>query len=109
MQSTTLRTDITTSNRAYANGRLRPPLLITIADGRAILTCAVRPGRAHDAIRHSRTKKRRRSVGAIEKHGTCLLKIIFKALRNVGLSPWRIDSIAAAALVLPNAEYHRTT
>jgi hypothetical protein len=33
----------------------------------------------------------------------------FKALRNVSLNPWRIGSIAAAALVLLHFDHARTT
>ncbi|MET9914878.1 transposase family protein [Streptomyces sp. NPDC006476] len=47
-------------------------------------------------------------------HGVCeransLLKTTFKALRRVSLDPGRINQIAAAALVLLQLEYDRTT
>lgn len=47
-------------------------------------------------------------------HGACeransLLKTTFKALRRVSLDPNRLTQIAAAALVLLQLEYHRTT
>lgn len=35
--------------------------------------------------------------------------ILFKALRNVSLCPWRIGKIVAAALVLLHVDHDRTT
>jgi hypothetical protein len=46
---------------------------------------------------------------AIGERGNALLKMTFKALRNVSLDPWRIGKIVAAALVLLHFEHARTT
>jgi hypothetical protein len=48
-------------------------------------------------------------IRAIGERGNSLLKTTFKALRNVGLCPWQIGKIAAAALVLLHFEHGRTT
>ena len=46
---------------------------------------------------------------AIGERGNSLLKMTFKALRNVSLCPWRIGRIVAAALVILHIEHDRTT
>jgi hypothetical protein len=46
---------------------------------------------------------------AIGERGHSLLKMIFKALRNVSLDPWRIGKIVAAALVILHIDHARTT
>lgn len=46
---------------------------------------------------------------AVGERGNSLLKTTFKALRNVSLCPWKIGTIAAAALVLLHLEHDRTT
>jgi len=38
-----------------------------------------------------------------------LLKMSFRALRNISLNPWRIGKIVAAALVILHTEHNRTT
>jgi hypothetical protein len=43
------------------------------------------------------------------ERGNALLKTTFKALRRVGLWPWRIGAITAAALVLLHHQHGRTT
>jgi hypothetical protein len=48
-------------------------------------------------------------VRAIGERGNTLLKMTFKALRNVSLCPWTIGRIAAAALVLLHVDHGRTT
>lgn len=53
--------------------------------------------RAHNGIR------------AVAERGNALLKMTFKALRNVSLDPWRIGRIVAAALVLLHFDHGRTT
>ena len=45
----------------------------------------------------------------LAERGNSLLKTTFKALRRVGLCPWRIGAITAAALILLHTEYDRTT
>ncbi|MDG4790657.1 transposase family protein [Micromonospora sp. WMMD1102] len=49
------------------------------------------------------------SLRAIGERGNLLLKMTFKALRNVSLNPWRIGKIVAAALVILHIEHDRTT
>ncbi|MFF3405253.1 transposase family protein [Streptomyces sp. NPDC002742] len=49
------------------------------------------------------------SLRAIGERGNSLLKMAFKALRNVSLNPWRIGKIVAAALVILHIEHDRTT
>jgi len=53
--------------------------------------------KAHNAIR------------AIGERGNALLKMTFKALRNISLNPWRIGTIVAAALVILHIDHSRTT
>jgi hypothetical protein len=48
-------------------------------------------------------------VRAIGERGNSLLKITFKALRNISLCPWSIGKITAAALVLLHIDHDRTT
>lgn len=53
--------------------------------------------------------KAHNSVRAIGERGNALLKMTFKALRNVSLCPWRIGRIVAAALVILHFDHARTT
>jgi hypothetical protein len=46
---------------------------------------------------------------AVGERGNALLKMTFKALRNISLDPWRIGRIVAAALVLLHFDHARTT
>jgi hypothetical protein len=46
---------------------------------------------------------------AVGERANALLKMTFKALRNVSLSPSMIGRIVAAALVLLHFEHDRTT
>jgi hypothetical protein len=48
-------------------------------------------------------------VTAIGERGNALLKMTFKALRNISLDPWRIGKIGAAALVLLHFDHACTT
>lgn len=50
-----------------------------------------------------------KGVRAIGERGHALLKMTFRALRNISLDPWRIGKIVAAALVLLHLDHHRTT
>lgn len=54
----------------------------------------------------NRAHNRLRAVG---ERGNSLLKMTFKALRNVTLCPWKIGHIVAAALVILHIEHDRTT
>jgi hypothetical protein len=53
--------------------------------------------RAHNGLR------------AVGERGNSVLKMTFKALRNVSLCPWRIGNIVRAALVILHFEHRRTT
>ena len=53
--------------------------------------------------------KAHNGVRAIGERGNALLKMTFKALRNVSLCPWRIGRIVAAALVILHFDHARTT
>jgi DDE superfamily endonuclease len=53
--------------------------------------------------------KTHNGIRAIGERGNALLKMTFKALRNVSLDPWRIGRIVAAALVLLHTDHARTT
>jgi DDE superfamily endonuclease len=53
--------------------------------------------------------KAHNGVRAIAERGNSLLKMTFKALRNVSLCPWTIGRIVAAALVLLHIDHDRTT
>jgi hypothetical protein len=55
---------------------------------------------------HNKAHNGKRAVG---ERGNSLLKMTFKALRNVSLCPWRIGKIVAAALVLLHIDNDRTT
>ena len=55
---------------------------------------------------HNKAHNGKRAVG---ERGNSLLKMTFKALRNVSLCPWRIGKIVAAALVLLHTDHDRTT
>lgn len=46
---------------------------------------------------------------AIGERGNALLKMTFRALRNLSLDPWRIGEIVAAALVILHYDHGRTT
>jgi hypothetical protein len=46
---------------------------------------------------------------AIGERGNALLKMTFKALRNISLDPWRIGRIVAAALAILHFDHARTT
>jgi hypothetical protein len=48
-------------------------------------------------------------VRAIAERGNAVLKMTFKALRNISVDPWRIGTIVAAALVLLHFDHARTT
>jgi DDE superfamily endonuclease len=53
--------------------------------------------------------KAHNGVRAIGERANALLKMTFRALRNVSLNPWRIGSMVAAALVLLHIDHARTT
>lgn len=53
--------------------------------------------------------KAHNSLRAVGERGNSLLKMTFKALRNVSLDPWRIGKLVAAALVILHFDHARTT
>jgi hypothetical protein len=53
--------------------------------------------------------KAHNGIRAVGKRGNALLKMTFKALRNIRLDPWRSGRIVAAALVLLHFDHTRTT
>ena len=53
--------------------------------------------------------KAHNSLRAVGERANALLKMTFRALRNIGLNPWRIGKIVAAALVILHTEHERTT
>lgn len=53
--------------------------------------------------------KAHNGLRAIGERGNSLLKMTFKALRNVSLCPWKIGDIVRAALVILHFEHGRTT
>lgn len=55
---------------------------------------------------HNKAHNGKRAVG---ERGNSLLKMTFKALRNISVCPWRIGKIVAAALVLLHIDHDRTT
>lgn len=55
---------------------------------------------------HNKAHNGKRAIG---ERGNSLLKMTFKALRNISLCPWRIGKIVAAALVLLHTDHDRTT
>ncbi|ONH26403.1 hypothetical protein BL253_24780 [Pseudofrankia asymbiotica] len=59
-----------------------------------------------DQQNHNRMHNPLRAVG---ERANALLKVTFRALRNVTLDPWKIGQIVKAALVILHTEHGRTT
>jgi hypothetical protein len=53
--------------------------------------------------------KAHNGVRAIGERGNAILKMTFKALRNISLCPWNIGRIVAAALAILHHDHARTT
>jgi hypothetical protein len=53
--------------------------------------------------------KAHNGIRAAGERGNALLKMTFRALRNVSLNPWRIGDIVAAALAILHFDHARTT
>lgn len=68
-----------------------------------------KPKHATLTAEQQQLNKAHNSLRAIGERGNRLLKMTFKALRNVSLDPWRIGTIVAAALVLLHFADARTT
>lgn len=109
----------TTAVRAH--GEILPALTAAGADLRTLgdlgyegladtVTVAFkRPKNGGLLLVHQQFNKAHNSLRAIGERGNSLLKMTFKALRNVSLNPWRIGKIVAAALVILHIEHDRTT
>lgn len=61
------------------------------------------------AVLQQQFNKAHNGVRAIGERGNALLKMTFKALRNISVDPWRIGRIVAAAFVLLHFDHARTT
>ena len=68
-----------------------------------------KPANAELTDTQQRANKAHNGIRAVGERGNALLKMTFRALRNVSLNPWRIGKIVAAALVLLHTEHGRTT
>jgi hypothetical protein len=68
-----------------------------------------KPKDAHLTHEQQQLNKAHNGLRAIGERGNALLKMTFKALRNVSIDPWRIGTIVAAALVLLHFDHARTT
>jgi len=53
--------------------------------------------------------KAHNGLRALGERANSVLKMTFKALRNISLDPWRIGAIVAAALVILHLDHARTT
>jgi len=53
--------------------------------------------------------KAHNGIWAIGERGNALLKMTFRALRNISMNPWRIGDIVAAALAILHTDHRRTT
>jgi hypothetical protein len=68
-----------------------------------------KPKNGRLSLAQHQLNKAHNSLRAIGERGNSLLKMTFKALRNVSLNPWRIGKIVAAALVILHIDHDRTT
>lgn len=66
------------------------------------------PARGHLTDVQQIFNKTHNGIPAVGERGHALLKMTFRALRNISLNPWRIGKIVAAALVLLHLDHHRT-
>lgn len=106
---------------ARADPQILPTLTETIDDLRTlgdlgyegesgtIIVAFKKPKDAQLTLTQQRFNKAHNGLRAIGERANALLKMTFKALRNVSIDPWRIGAIAAAALVLLHIEHQRTT
>jgi hypothetical protein len=76
----------------------------------ATITVAFKkPKNAELTATQQRANKAHNGIRAVGERGNALLKMTFRALRNVSVNPWRIGKIVAAALVLLHTDHGRTT
>lgn len=68
-----------------------------------------KPKNAGLTLAKQQFNKAHNSLRAIGERANSLLKMTFRALRNISLDPWRIGTIVAAALVILHIEHNRTT
>jgi hypothetical protein len=68
-----------------------------------------KPKDGHLTLVQQQLNQAHNGIRAIGERGNALLKMTFKALRNVSVDPWRIGAIVAAALVLLHFDHARTT
>ncbi|MEV0810499.1 transposase family protein [Micromonospora sp. NPDC050200] len=68
-----------------------------------------RPKGSRLTLVQQQLNKAHNSVRAIGERGNSVLKMTFKALRNISLDPWQIGKIVAAALVILHFDHARTT
>lgn len=68
-----------------------------------------KPKNGRLTLAQQQLNKAHNSLRAIGERGNSLLKMTFKALRNVSLNPWRIGNIVAAALAILHIDHARTT
>lgn len=68
-----------------------------------------KPKNGRPTLVQQQLNKAHHSLRAIGERGNSLLKMTFKAPRNVSLNPWRIGKIVAAALAIIHINYDRTT
>ena len=68
-----------------------------------------KPKKADLTTEQQQLNKAHNGIRAIGERANALLKMTFRALRNVSLDPWRIGAIVAAALVLLHLDHDRTT
>lgn len=68
-----------------------------------------KPKNANLTTEQQQFNKAHNGIRAIGERANALLKMTFRALRNVSVDPWRIGAIAAAALVLLHFDHDRTT
>jgi hypothetical protein len=79
-------------------------------EGEQTITVAFKKPKGGDLSGTQKTfNKIHNGIRAVGERGNSLLKMTFKALRNVSLCPWTTGRIAAAALVLLYVDQGRTT
>ncbi len=82
---------------------------VTKAKADTITVAFKSPAQGHLTQVQQMFNKAHNGIRAIGERGHALLKMTFRALRNISPDPWRIGKIVAAALVLLHLEHHRTT
>jgi hypothetical protein len=73
---------------------------VSAGGDRAVSVAFKTPKHGKLTTMQQRFNKARNGLRAIGERGNSLLKMTFRALRNVSLDPWRIGAIVAAALAV---------